>query len=190
MNYIFNSYTTINTNFGKVKGLQTKIDEKNLFIFYQIPYALPPIKSLRWKNPILWNMKYNKILDATQYLNIPNQHLYYYYKYYNKFSYNYFIKKFNYTQTEDCLYLDIYTPTIERINLPVIVCIHGGHYNYGYSRNMRVNKDFVIKNNIIYITINYRLGIYGFFQHPGLKKEGTCGNYGIADVICSLKWIK
>ena len=77
------------------------------------------VKSLRWKYPILWNTRsIIKYYDATVLFKyIPNQHLYYYYKYYNNFCYNYFIKKINYTQTEDCLYLDIYTPTIERIKI-------------------------------------------------------------------------
>lgn len=188
MNYFFKNYITINTKLGKIKGIHNKIKNKDLFTFYQIPYALPPIKSLRWKYPILWKQKFTNIYDATIYSKIPFQHLYYYYKYYNKFSYNCFIKKFKYKQTEDCLYLDIYSPTIERLNYPVVVCIYGGHYQYGYSRNLRINKEF--QNNIIYITINYRIGIFGFFQHPELRNENTFGNYGIADIICALQWIK
>lgn len=190
MNYLFNSYTTINTYFGKVKGLNNKYKNGNLFIFYQIPYAVPPIKSLRWKKTLKWNSKYKGIYDATKYNNVSHQHEYYYYNYYNNFSNKYLIKKNKYVQSEDCLYLDIYTPTIERNKYPVIVCIHGGHYQYGYSRNMRINKEFAVDNNIIYITINYRLGIFGFFQHNELKNEKNHGNFGIYDIITALKWIK
>ena len=188
MNYLYKSYITINTELGTVKGIHDKLNNKDIFTFYQIPYALPPVKSLRWKYPILWKQKYNKIYNATVYSKIPNQHLYFYYKYYNNFCYKYFIKKIKYTQTENCLYLDIYTPTVERINIPVVVCIYGGHYQYGYSRNIRINKEYL--NNVLYITLNYRLGIFGFFQHPELKKENTFGNYGISDIICALNWIK
>ena len=193
MDYFFNSYITINTKLGKVKGIKKYINNKNLFIYYQIPYATPPIKSLRWKKPLINEKKYNGILDATCYNKISNQHLYFYYKYYNNISYNYFIKKFKHKQTEDCLYLDIYSPVIERKNLPVIIVIHGGHFQYGYSKNMKPNLENIVNNNVIYVTINYRLGIYGFFQHPELKKENkynSCGNYGIMDIICAIKWIK
>ena len=190
MDYLFNNYVIINTKFGKVKGIHTKYNNGNLFTFYQIPYALPPIKSLRWKKTLDWKSKYSGIYDATKYKKVPFQHDNYYYKYYNNFSNKYLIKRNKYLQTEDCLYLDIYTSSIERCKYPVIVCIYGGHYQYGYSRNMRINKEFSVNNNIIYITVNYRLGIFGFFQHPELKNEKTNGNYGIYDIISALKWIK
>ena len=197
MIYLFNSYTTINTRLGKVKGIKKKVNNKDLFIFYQLPYAIPPIKSLRWKKPIIHNQSYedNHIerYDATKYSKIPHQYSKLYYRYYNQISYNYFIKKHNYEETEDCLYLDIYTPTIERNNLPVVVNIHGGHFQYGYSKDTKINYDLVVEKNIIYVTLNYRLGIFGFFQHPELKKDtkyNSYGNYGIMDIICALEWIK
>lgn len=193
MQYIFNSYSIINTRLGKVKGLKRRVNNKDLFIFYQIPYAIPPLKSLRWKKPIMDNMKYDEEYDATKYTKIPYQNMRYYYKYYNQISYNYFIKKPKYKETEDCLYLDIYTPTIERNNLPVVVCIYGGHFQYGYSKDLVVNRELVVEKGIIYITLNYRLGIFGFFQHPELKKDtkyNSYGNYGIMDIICALEWIK
>ena len=193
MDYLFNTYVIINTKLGKVKGLKKNVNGKDLFVFYEIPYAIPPLKSLRWKKPILHNIRYVDKLNAIKYTKIPYQNLYYYYKYYNQISYNYFIKSPKYVETEDCLYLNIYTPTIERNNLPVVVYIHGGHFQYGYSKDNIINKDLAVEKNIIYITLNYRLGIFGFYQHPELEKDSkdnNIGNYGIMDIICCLEWIQ
>jgi len=91
--------------------------------------------------------------------------------------------------TEDCLNLDVYsTPTAKK--LPVMVYIHGGNNQTGHSREL-IGNEIVLKNNCIYISINYRLGIFGFNSLPALHtKKGSTGNYALLDMAKALDWIK
>lgn len=91
--------------------------------------------------------------------------------------------------SEDCLNLDIYAPPKAR-KLPVMVYIHGGNNQTGESKEL-IGNEIVIKDNCIYISINYRLGIFGFNSLPSLHtKRGSTGNYALLDMAKALDWIK
>lgn len=146
-------------------------------LFKAIPYAEAPVGNLRWKKPVAkapWQGVYkaerwgNRPWQTTD----PNQ------------------GGGEIPMSEDCLYLGIQTPaksTAER--LPVFVNIHGGGFSTGsYSGT----QDSFIKEGIVYVSIEYRLGALGFMAHPELTKEspeGISGNYGIYDQIMALNWI-
>ncbi len=95
--------------------------------------------------------------------------------------------------SEDCLYLNIWTPTeTKEEKLPVLMWIHGGAYMHGYGSEITMDGEGFAKDGVILVTINYRVGALGFFAHDELEKEnaeGISGNYGFWDQISALKWI-
>lgn len=147
-----------------------------------IPYAEAPVGQLRWKAPVTkkpWKGVYN----SDQPIKRPwqpadpsqiGQDL---------------------QNSEDCLYLGISTPANSTEDkLPVLVLIHGGGFVTGvYSEGKKEVPHNFMDNNIVVVSIEYRMGVYGFLATPELSKEspnGVSGNYGILDQIEALKWIK
>ena len=103
----------------------------------------------------------------------------------------------NEPRSEDGLYLNIWRPNNSETNLPIMVYIHGGSLTTGASSYDDYNGESLAKLGIVFITIQYRLGVFGYFAHPDLKEESllengiaTTGNYGLLDQIFALKWIK
>ena len=95
--------------------------------------------------------------------------------------------------SEDCLYLNIWTPAeTGNERLPVMMWMHGGGVQSGYSHEIEFDGDAICKRGVILVTINYRLNIFGYFAHPELTAEsefGASGNYGVHDQIQALRWI-
>ncbi|MCJ2185120.1 carboxylesterase family protein, partial [Novosphingobium sp. 1949] len=96
------------------------------------------------------------------------------------------------TPSEDCLYLNVWQPAGTRAGarLPVMVWIHGGGFVNGGSSPAIYAGDSFARDGIVFVSLNYRLGRYGFFAHPGLKAEGGGGNFGYLDQIAALKWVQ
>jgi para-nitrobenzyl esterase len=96
--------------------------------------------------------------------------------------------------SEDCLYLNVWTPArTEGDKLPVIVWIHGGGFTGGSGTVPLYDGEAMARKGVVFVTINYRLGIFGFLAHPGLSAEaenGASGNYGILDQIAALQWVR
>ena len=97
-------------------------------------------------------------------------------------------------QDEDCLNLTLRTPSLETsAKLPVMVWIHGGDHHDGSGFDPFFTGNEIAKKEVVFVSINYRLGLFGYFTHPELKKESpnnVCGNYGLLDQITALKWVK
>ena len=98
-------------------------------------------------------------------------------------------------QSEDCLYLNVWAPakTVGNASakLPVAMWIHGGAYINGYGNEVTMDGDAWARRGVILVTINYRLGIFGFLSHPELTAEqGQSGNYGTMDQIAALQWVR
>src|SRR5574344_537822 len=158
---------------GKIEGV-----EANGFALYKnIPYAEAPVCELRWKAPVAkkpWIGTYK----ADKWGNRPPQPI-------DPNQNGNDIK-----MSEDCLYLSVETPAKSTSDkLPVFVMIHGGAFRTGsYSGT----QESFIRDGIVYVSIEYRLGPLGFMSHPQLSKEtkrGISGNYGILDQIMALRWI-
>lgn len=174
---------------GKIQGIPTKTS--GVYIYKGIPYAAPPVGNLRWKSPqsvIPW--KGVKVADAygPAAMQSPRQPGSFYDK---EFSTN-----DGHKNSEDCLYLNIYTtsPGKTKAGLPVAMNIYGGAFasGYAYEKQFLGGEEWA-KHGVILVTINYRLNIFGFLAHPDLSSEnpkGVSGNYGILDQIAALKWIK
>src|SRR5208282_6425761 len=97
-------------------------------------------------------------------------------------------------ESEDCLLLNVYAPADakEKSKLPVMFWIHGGGYSGGASSEPRHNGDFLAAKGVVLVTINYRLGVFGFLATEELMREdgGSAGNYGLMDMIAALQWVK
>ena len=146
-------------------------------LYRAIPYAEAPVGNLRWKAPVP-KAPWQGVYKAEKWGNRPHQ----------KTDPNQNGNEI--PMSEDCLYLSVETPaksSTER--LPVFVNIHGGAFATGsYSGT----QESFVKEGIVYVSIEYRLGALGFMAHPDLAKEspnGISGNYGIYDQICALNWI-
>lgn len=172
---------------GKVQGVTTDI--KGVYVYRGIPYAAPPIKALRWKAPqpvVPWQGV--KIADkfghpAFQVVHYPGG-------YTTEWGYG-----DESPYSEDCLYLNVWTKAPGKTDkkLPVALWIHGGGYREGWGSEPEFDGQEWGNKDVVLVSINYRLGVFGFLTHPELSKENphhVSGNYGILDQIESLKWIK
>lgn len=168
--------TTINTRLGNVRG----IAEEGLQTFLGLPYAAPPVGELRWQSPqpaATWN----GTLDATEY---PNR------CYQTPYDPVLGLDDVKGTESEDCLYLNIYTPAADAARRPVLCWIHGGAYFQG-SANEYDGSVIARDNDVVVVTINYRLGVFGFCNVSALGDEyqGSASR-GFEDQIAALQWIR
>lgn len=97
-------------------------------------------------------------------------------------------------QSEDCLYLSVRTPSLEpSAKLPVMVWIHGGDHQDGSGSDAFYESNALASHGVVTVSINYRLGLFGYFAHPDLRAEsvhGVSGNYGTLDQIAALEWVR
>ena len=171
---------SVKTDDGKVHG--KLINSGAVRAFQGIPYAAPPVGDLRWKAPqpaAPWKGEF----DATKYGHHCAQG--------RVFADMIFQDD---SPSEDCLSLNVYTPAnaSSKSKLPVMFWIHGGGYAGGGSSEPRHNGDFMPTKGVILVTINYRLGVFGFLATPELAAEqgGSAGNYGLMDMVAALEWVK
>lgn len=93
--------------------------------------------------------------------------------------------------SEDCLSLNIWTPAAKAgAGLPVLVWIHGGGFTGGSSSVPLYDGTALASRGLVFVSVNYRLGVYGFLAHPDLTNEGNAGNYALLDQIAALEWVK
>ena len=98
-------------------------------------------------------------------------------------------------RSEDCLYLNVWTPAAgsSLARLPVMLWIHGGAFSGGFGHEMEFDGEAFARRDVILVTINYRLGMCGFMAHPQLTAENDgngSGNYGLFDQLAALQWVK
>jgi para-nitrobenzyl esterase len=168
------SNPAIVTEDGPLKGIISPgINE-----FLGIPYAAPPVGALRWVPPQPHG-RWDGVLKANQIGSPCPQR-------------DFFGNGFG---DEDCLSLNVYTPGLKKNQnkhdgLPVMVWIHGGSLVSG-SGGLYDPTPLVKKGGVIVVTINYRLGVLGFFAHPALDSEGHLNaNYGLMDQQFALQWVQ
>ena len=177
-------------NEGKVQGVYN--EDKSVKIYAGIQYA----EAERWKEPQAhtWEGVHDGTCFGPKSMQ-PTQNAYV-----NSFLDVYSEKGWHpnlkmtpqQDRAEQGLYLNIWKPNITETNLPILVFIHGGSLTNGSSASEDYNGEAMAKLGVIMITIQYRLGVFGYFAHPDLKAESpnhTTGNYGLLDQIFALKWI-
>lgn len=182
--------TQIRTEYGLVQGCE----EDGYTVYKGIPYAKPPCGDLRWRKPQEVD-PWDGVFHADTFGNMCVQELP---KADNPIT-GRFLKEFYSNpdfvpgMSEDCLYLNIWTPNdAAGKKLPVAFWIHGGGFGGGYGSELEFDGEAFCKKNVILVTINYRLNVFGFLAHPWLSAEsenGVSGNYGCLDQIAALKWV-
>jgi para-nitrobenzyl esterase len=138
--------------------------------YFGIPYAAPPVGPLRWRAPqpvVPWQ----GVREASRFSAACAQTAVW----------------ITDPKSEDCLYLNVWAPA-KADKLPVLVWIHGGGYYGGTGAQPGFDGANLAKRGAIVVTINYRLGVFGFFAHPELKDES--GNQGLRDQIAALQWVQ
>ena len=176
----------INVEGGKVSGIFNQ--ESGVHIFKGIPFAAPPIGELRWRAPqpvVLWE----GIKECDKFGPSPMQA--------KPAPFMFWSSEFLIPEEpidEDCLYLNVWTKSKNNSEkLPVIVYIYGGGFQSGGSGCLIYDGEAMAKKDIVFVSINYRVGVFGFLAHPELTKESehqTSGNYAILDMIAALHWVK
>ena len=164
---------------GVLEGVISADDKVRTF--KGIPYAAPPVGLLRWREPQP-ALSWSGVRRASEYgarcMQAP--------------IYPDMVFHDN-GPSEDCLYLNLWMPAHPATNrLPVMVWIYGGGFNAGSSSEPRQDGGNLSKQGVVVVSMNYRLGIFGFFSHPALAKEsghGSSGNYGLLDQAAALRWV-
>lgn len=174
----------VKTELGILEG-EAKVSS---MIFRGVPYAEPPVGERRFKVPMKkakWNGVYSALEFGAQCPQADPTHGFYGKEFYTDEKYP--LPK----QSEDCLYLNIWAPRKEG-NFPVAFWIHGGAFDHGFGSEMEFDGEKFAANDVILVTINYRVGVFGFYADPLLNKENnfrTTGNYGLLDQIMALRWV-
>lgn len=181
------SITLAQTQYGAVSG--QAIDPGST-VFKGIPYAAPPVGDLRWRRPqppIPWRgIRKAKAFSAiSPQIRMPEG------SFYHK---EFYSADQEVMQSEDCLYLNIWTPAESaEERLPVLFWIHGGAFDHGSGSEVEFDGVNFNHQGVILVTINYRCHALGFLCHPWLDAEtedGLSGNYGIYDQIAALDWVR
>ncbi len=148
-------------------------------VFQGIPYAAAPLGALRWRPPQPAT-SWSGVRDASrpgapcmqQAMPVPGI-----------------------PPSEDCLFLNVWAPRppAGRVQppLPVMVFIHGGGFVFGSGAEPAYDGTALARHKVVLVTLNYRLGVFGFLAHPALTREaGTSGNYGLLDQVAALRWVQ
>jgi len=149
-----------------------------------IPYAAPPVGDKRWKRPQA-PASWTGVREAKEFSAVCMQTPYPQTSpYYTPLG----------AVGEDCLYLNVWTPSKSASEKrPVMVWIHGGGYTRGSGATPTYNGEYFAGKGVVVVTVNYRLGIFGFLAHPELTKESdvhASGNYGLLDMVAALQWVQ
>ena len=175
----------LNTVTPRVKienGILEGTDESGIKTFKGVPFAAPPVGDLRWREPQpvkTWSgiRKADKFGPRAMQLNVFGDM-------------NFRSDGMN----EDCLYLNVWTPAkTGNEKLPVLVYFYGGGFMAGDGSEPRYDGEGMARRGIVAVTVNYRLGVFGFLSHPELTKESShhaSGNYGLLDQSAALHWVQ
>jgi para-nitrobenzyl esterase len=166
---------TVTVTGGQVRGSRL---EKQGAAFKGIPFAQPPVADLRWRPPAAVN-RWSSSREATTFSAPCAQN-----------SGGHMLE----TSSEDCLYLNVWTPQWPpQARLPVLFWIHGGGNYGGTASSAYFDGESLTRHGVVVVTANYRLTIFGFFAHPELTHESShhsSGNYGLLDQIAALEWVR
>ncbi len=172
----------VSTEHGILKGAWSEADA-SIGVFRGIPYAQPPVGDLRWRAPqdlASWT----GVRHATKFGAACWQ----------SYSDDAFVwSRGEFPRSEDCLHLNIWQPKKADATAPVMVWFHGGAHTGGFAHVELFDGTELARQGVVVVTVNYRLGPWGFLAHPALAEESehnSTGNYGLMDKIAALKWVQ
>lgn len=181
-NSLFAGMPEVNAQVKTKAGIIAGTYESGILAFKGIPFAAPPLGDLRWRAPQPVD-PWQGVRDAKQFgprcmqmavfgdMNFRSNGM-----------------------SEDCLYLNVWTPKADaKAKLPVLVYFYGGGFIAGDGSEPRYDGESMARRGIVTVTVNYRLGVFGFMAHPELSEEASykaSGNYGLLDQNAALHWVK
>jgi para-nitrobenzyl esterase len=152
-------------------------------VFRGIPFAKPPVGDLRWRPPAPLS-SWTGTRSAETFADAC----------YQAFSEDAFVwSRGEFERSEDCLYLNVWAPAEQTESLPVMVWFHGGAHTGGFAHAPLFDGTELARKGVLVVTVNYRLGPWGFLAHPALRAESehdSSGNYGLLDKLASLRWVQ
>lgn len=170
----------VKTTVGFVEGVGRQ--PSGVRVFKGIPFAQPPVGELRWRPPQPAK-RWEGVRRAEKFGPRCMQHPVF--------------GDMNFRSdgmSEDCLYLNVWTPAKKaHERLPVLVYFYGGGFIAGDGSEPRYDGESLARRGVVAVTLNYRLGLFGFLAHPDLSKESpqrASGNYGLLDQAAALRWVR
>lgn len=166
-----------NPHFHTEEGILEGAEEDGLLLLKGVPFAAPPVGEFRWIEPqpvkpwtgVRPARAFSPICPQSA-AGMPSD-----------------------PQSEDCLYLNIWAPAKKSTaSLPVLVWIYGGGFTHGSGSMPSYFGEQLARRDVVVVTLNYRVGVLGFFAHPALTQESpnhASGNYGLLDQVAALHWI-
>ncbi|MCR5652004.1 MAG: carboxylesterase family protein [Lachnospiraceae bacterium] len=177
---------TAETKYGRVKGLQGT--DARITVYRGIPFAAPPVGKRRFRDPEPPS-KWDGVRECFAFGPISIQDT-------PGLGDDLYCREWHVDpdmpMDEDCLYLNVWTPAKDPDEkLPVFVWFFGGGYQWGYTAEMEFDGERLAARGIIVVSVNYRLGVFGFLSHPEITKENpdAPGNFGLLDQQAGLKWV-
>ncbi|QDK80973.1 carboxylesterase family protein [Spirosoma sp. KCTC 42546] len=182
----FSQSTIVKTENGPIEGTANKTGD--IRIFKGVPFAAPPVGNLRWKAPqpvANWSgVRKCQVFGPSPMQGKPTPFMYW--------STEFLIPEA--PISEDCLYLNVWTGAKSATEKrPVIVFIPGGGFRSGGGACPIYDGEAMAKKGVVFVNINYRLGVFGFMAHPELSQESghnASGNYALMDMIAALRWVQ
>lgn len=177
---------TVETQYGKLRGLPGT--DPRITVYKGIPFAAPPVGKNRWRAPQPCE-SWEGVRDAFEFGPISVQDT-------PGLGTDVYCKEWHVDPEipmgEDCLYLNVWTPakkTDEK--LPVLVWYFGGGFQWGYTAEMEFDGERLARRGIIVVSVNYRLGVFGFLAHPEITAESpeAPANFGMLDQQAGLRWV-
>lgn len=163
-------------------NLEGKLEKSGVRSFKGIPFAAPPVGDFRWKEPQPVK-NWQGVRKATQFGHNGMQS-----PVFGDMAFR------SPGMSEDCLYLNVWAPAKKTSNLlPVLVYFYGGGFVAGDGSEGRYDGESMASKGMVAVTVNYRLGVFGFMAHPELTKESphqASGNYGMLDQAAALRWVQ
>ena len=168
-----------------------RIDGTEIAVFRGIPFAEPPVGELRWQAPQPLREK-QATRDATQFAPacVQQMGILEWYRDMAEWFGSTRDEFDDLTISEDCLYLNVWTPSLDdSAGLPVMVYIHGGSNDSGWAYEPDYHGHVLAERGVVLVSIAYRLGVFGFFAHPEIEGDAQA-NFGLWDQVAALRWIQ
>jgi para-nitrobenzyl esterase len=166
---------------GVISGDRTMSGMHQINVFRGIPYAAPPLAGNRWREPQRL-ASWAGVREAKQFGPRCMQMEVHGMRFRSR------------SMSEDCLYLNVWMPGATQTDkLPVLVYFHGGGFAVGDGSEPRYDGAHLASHGMIVVTVNYRLGAFGFMMHPDASRDsttGAAGNYGLLDQQAALRWVR